>query len=117
MTSEIIINDMEFFAYHGFYPEEQKIGCKYSVDLILSLPLDTPGNSDNLNHTINYEEVYLIIKHEMEINSKLIEHVAKRIITALHDKYTILEHIDLHLYKYNPPLGGQVGRVGIHLKD
>lgn len=114
-TSEILIEDMEFFAYHGFYPEENRIGCKYTVDLRLSLPLNEPGESDNLAHTVNYEEVYNLIRKEMEVNSKLIEHVAQRIMSALQTRYPQLQHIDLHLYKYNPPLGGQVGRVGIHL--
>lgn len=108
---------MEFFAYHGFYPEENRIGCKYTVDLRLTLPLDEPGKSDNLAHTVNYEEVYILIRKEMEVNSKLIEHVAQRIMSALQATYPQLQHIDLHLYKYNPPLGGQVGRVGIHLES
>ena len=82
-TSEILIEGMEFFAYHGFYPEENRIGCKYSVDLRLTLPLDEPGATDNLAHTVNYEEVYTLVRKEMEIQSKLIEHVAQRIISAL----------------------------------
>ena len=114
-TSEILIEGMEFFAYHGFYPEENRIGCKYSVDLHLTLPLDEPGTTDNLAHTVNYEEVYTLVRKEMDIQSKLIEHVAQRIMSALQTTYPQLTYIDLHLYKYNPPLGGQVHRVGIHL--
>ncbi len=116
-TSEILVEGMEFFAYHGFYHEEELIGCKYTVDLRLTLPLDEPGTSDNLAHTVNYEEVYTLVRKEMEINSKLIEHVAQRIMSALWARYPQLQHIDLNLYKYNPPLGGQVGRVGIHLYE
>ena len=117
ITSEILIESMEFFAYHGFYPEENRIGCKYTVDLRLTLPLDEPGTTDNLAHTVNYEEVYILVRKEMEIESKLIEHVAQRIMSALWSKYPQLQHIDLNLYKYNPPLGGQVHRVGIHLSQ
>lgn len=117
MLSEIKINDMEFFSYHGFYPEEQKIGCKYTVDLVLTVPLDEPCHSDRLDTTINYEEVYTLVRHEMDHPSKLIENVAGRIITAIKGRYPQIEHIDIQLYKYNPPLGGQVGRVGIHLYE
>jgi dihydroneopterin aldolase len=117
ITSEILIEGMEFFAYHGFYPEENRIGCKYTIDLRLTLPLDEPGTTDNLIHTINYEEVFILVRREMEIESKLIEHVAQRIMSALWAKYPQLQHIDLNLYKYNPPLGGQVHRVGIHLYE
>ncbi len=115
MFSEILIEQMEFHSYHGFYPEENRIGCRYTVDLKLRLPLETPGASDLLNDTVNYEEVYKLVRHEMDIPSKLIEHVAQRIITSLQNRYPQLQSIDLNLYKYNPPLGGQVGRVGIHL--
>lgn len=117
MLSEIIINDMEFFSYHGFYPEEQKIGCKYTIDLILKLSLDEPCKSDKLDTTVNYEDVYTLVRHEMNYPSKLIENVASRIITTLKERYTQIEHIDIKLYKYNPSLGGQVGRVGIHLYE
>ena len=54
MISEILIDNMEFFAYHGFYPEEQKIGCKYTVSLRLITDLSNAGSTDNLNNTINY---------------------------------------------------------------
>lgn len=115
MLSEILIDDMEFFAYHGFYPEEQKIGCKYSVSLRITTSLAQPGQTDDLNHTINYENVYTLVREIMETPSKLIEHVAQRIMNTLIQHYPVIEHLDVTLYKYNPPLGGQVNRVGIHL--
>lgn len=117
MISEILIDNMEFFAYHGFYPEEQKIGCKYTVSLRLITDLSNAGSTDNLNNTINYEEVFNLVKTEMNIKSKLIEHVAARIVKSLKARYKMLEHVDLYLYKYNPPLGGQTEKVGIHLYE
>ena len=61
---------MEFHAFHGFYPEEQIIGCKYSVDLELTLDATHAALNDELQGTINYEIVYKIVRREMEINSK-----------------------------------------------
>ena len=55
MISEILIDNMEFFAFHGFYPEEQRVGCKYTVSLKLITDLSSAGNTDDLNTTINYE--------------------------------------------------------------
>lgn len=114
-TSEIIIDDMVFYAYHGYYQEEQRIGCKYTVSLRITTPLDIAGKSDCLSQTINYEDVFVEIQKIMDVPSKLIENVAQRIIDNLFSKFPSIEHLDLTLYKYNPPLGGQVGRVGIHL--
>lgn len=113
--NEILVEGMEFHAYHGFYPEEQKIGCRYTVDLRITTPLATPGKTDSLADTINYEEVYIIVRDVMSTPSQLIEHVAQRIIDAVKSRYPQITHLDLTLYKYNPPLGGPVERVGIHL--
>lgn len=115
MISEILIEDMTFFAYHGFYPEERKIGCKYSVSLRITVPLAKPGTTDDLNHTVNYENVYRLVHEVMTTPSRLIEHVTQRIMDTLMQHYPMIEHLDVTLYKYNPPLGGQVNRVGIHM--
>ena len=115
MQSVIIIEEMEFFANHGFYPEEQLIGCKYSVDLKLYTDIAIAAANDELENTINYEIVYKITRKEMDITSKLIENVAFRIAKALKDKFKQLTKVELTLYKYNPPLGGKLNRVGINL--
>ena len=115
MSSKILVEGMEFFAYHGFYPEEQLVGCKYSVDLILTTDVSHAALTDELDGTINYEVVYKIVRREMEQNSKLIEHVAKRIILALRAAFPLLEEVEITLYKYNPPLGGKLNRVAIQM--
>lgn len=111
---EILIEGMEFYAYHGFYAEENKIGARYTVDLRLTVP-DASGSTDLLSTTVNYEQVYALVSREMARPSKLIEHVATRIINALQASFPAITHTDLTLYKYNPPLGGKLNRVGIHL--
>ena len=116
MKTEIVINDMEFFAYHGFYPVEQEVGCRYTVDLTMRLKTDAL-ESDRLSDTLNYEEVYRAVREEMEKPSKLIEHVAKRILERLRGDFPIIEGMTLQLYKHNPPLGGQVGKVSVRLTD
>lgn len=115
MESEIILQGMEFFAYHGFYPEEQNIGCKYTVDLTISLNT-TATQTDQLTDTLNYEEVYSAVNDEMKKNSKLIEHVAQRIVERLKRDFPIINHITILLTKHNPPLGGEVKKVSIRLK-
>ena len=57
---------MNFFAYHGVYPDEKKNGQNFIVDLELYTDLSTAGKSDNLKHTIDYSNVYEIIKQIME---------------------------------------------------
>lgn len=105
---KILLEGLEFYAYHGCFTEEQKIGCKYSIDIELNLNLDQAAATDNLSDTVNYSEVYKIVKQEMEKPSKLIEHVAGRIAKNLLSGFEKLDKIVLKISKINPPMGGQV---------
>ncbi len=106
---------MEFRSFHGFYAEEQMIGNTFIVDLTLTLSQNNAENTDDLSHTINYEQVYKIVKREMEITSKLLEHVAHRIKSAIKIEFPTLLEIEITLKKMNPPLGGKVNFVAIKL--
>ncbi|MCD4772042.1 MAG: dihydroneopterin aldolase, partial [Bacteroidales bacterium] len=73
--SQISLNGMKFFAYHGCFEEEQVIGTNFIVDLEIETDTSKSEETDELSDTINYQEVYLLVKKEMEQNSKLLEHV------------------------------------------
>ncbi len=51
---KIILSRMVFYGYHGVFPEENKLGQQFFVDVELSLSLVQAGISDNLDHTVNY---------------------------------------------------------------
>ena len=112
---EILIEGMEFHAFHGLYPEENRIGTKYTVDLKLTVD-DNCGADDNIDSTVNYEQVYKIVDREMRHNSKLIEHLAHRILNVIHADLPFILHSEITLYKYKVPLGGKLNRVGVKLK-
>ena len=113
MTSQISIEQMEFYAFHGFYAEERKVGTRYLVDLIMDVDFEKAGHTDQLNDTINYELVYNVVRAEMEIPSQLIEHVAYRIKNALTEQFPEIQKLTLKVTKLNPPLGGKVGSVSV----
>lgn len=111
----INLENMEFYAYHGCFQEERVVGTKYVISVSLAVDIQQAMASDNLHDTINYQEVYSIIKEEMEIPSNLIEHVAGRIVSSIKKQCPTIEKVNLRLSKYNPPLGGQVEKVTIEL--
>ena len=81
---------MNFFAYHGVYPDEKKNGQNFIVDLELYTDLSTAGKSDNLKHTIDYSNVYEIIKQIMETSSKnLLESLCEEISKTLLESFKI----------------------------
>lgn len=111
----ISLTGMEFFAYHGCNPEEQKKGNKFNVDLEFFTSTDEAEKNDDLTKTVDYQKIYEVVKQEMDIKSKLLENVAHRILTAVFEKYPALGSAKIVVSKLNPPLGGNVGKVSVTL--
>ena len=114
--STISIEQMEFYAYHGCFKEEQIIGTRFLVDLYLETDTDKAEKSDDLSDTVNYQEVYLLVKKEMEIKSKLLEHVGRRILDAIKNTYPEVNSAELKISKMNPPLGGKMNNVSLKMQ-
>ncbi len=113
----ITIEGMEFYAYHGHFAEEQLIGTWFTVDLFLTTETSKAEISDNLHDTVNYLEVYRVVKREMEINSKLLEHIGRRIIRAVMENFPAVTHARIKVKKMNPPLGGKIDFVSLSLES
>ncbi len=114
--SVISIEGMEFFAYHGCFKEEQVIGTKFRCDLFLEVDTTKAEQTDNLHDTVNYQEVFQVLKAEMEVKSKLLEHVGRRILESVKTKFPQVKHARLKIRKLNPPLDGKVDFVSIELE-
>lgn len=111
----IRIEDMEFYAFHGHYQEEQIVGNHFLVDVTIDTDTAKAGESDDLKDTINYQKAYLIVKREMEIKSHLLEHIAKRILDALYSELSGIEKATIRISKMNPVMGGRIGRVSVEI--
>lgn len=117
MESYILLENVELFAYHGVIPQERLVGNVFRVDLKIKADVGKAAESDDLENTVNYAEVYDIIKSEMAIPSKLIEHVAKRIIKSIKKKYPQVETVEIKLSKRNPPIEAQIEYASVILID
>lgn len=117
MKSYIQLDNLVFYAYHGVLPQETVVGNTFIVNLKIRVDFMEACISDDLSHTISYADVYHIIKREIDIPSKLLEHVAYRILKAIRSEYSQIEEIELKLSKRNPPIGGQMDYASIILID
>lgn len=117
MISHIELNTMKFYAYHGVAPQERRVGNTFLVDLELTAPLEKAVENDCLEDTINYAEVYAVVKQEMDIPSKLLEHVGGRILKALKARFPSLQGLKLKVTKLNPPFGGDVLSAAVRLEE
>jgi dihydroneopterin aldolase len=103
----VALNGAEFFAYHGFYPEEQKLGNCFIVDMEVEFTPTGNINEDDLANTVNYEQLYDIACEEMKTPKKLIETVAEAIINKIKKQYTFADRIEVNIKKLNPLVGAK----------
>lgn len=112
---KIEISDIRLFASHGCLKEESIIGSDYSVDLSVWGDLSKAAGTDNLADTIDYVHLHNIVKEEMQIPSKLLEHVSSRIINRAFKEIKAIEEVCISVAKINPPIGGDVASVKVVL--
>lgn len=111
---KIIIEEMEFYAFHGHYQEEQIVGNRFLVDLELEADLGPAAGSDQLSDAVNYQRAYQLIKKEMRRKkSNLLENIAKRILDALYEEMEGIQKATVKIRKMHPPMGGSIKSVGV----
>lgn len=109
----IQIENMEFYSFHGHFKEERIVGNKFLVNLTIETDMKAPAESDNLKDAVNYQRAYEIVKQEMETKSYLLEHIAGRILDALHAEMQGIQKVTVKVSKLNPPMGGKIGSVSV----
>ncbi len=113
----IALEGMEFFSYHGYYDEEQKIGNKYAIDVSIETDLQKAAQTDKIRETINYEEIYRIVASVMHQRHRLLEHVAYKIINEVRVKFLDVHHVKVVVSKFNPPIGGVCAKARVEISD
>ena len=114
--STIFVNDIQLHAYHGVMPQEQLTGNDYLVSVSAQYPIDKAITTDDVQHTLNYAMEYDIVKEEMGISSKLVEHVAGRIAQHLMKQFADISAVKVRITKLNPPMGAQCAGAGVEVE-
>lgn len=105
----IALEGMKFRAHHGVHAHEKTMGNDFEIDLYIKLDYERAAMSDNIHHTIDYEEYYRIVCEVMQRQQyNLLEHINYQIIEAIHDKFKTVEWIKVQTRKLHPPVGGEV---------
>jgi len=114
-SCHILLKNVLFFAHHGVAPQETVTGNEFYIDLRLKTDFKHAAVTDELDDTISYADIYAILKQEMEIPSKLLEHVCGRIATRLFQEFPGIEEIEIKLSKRNPPMGADIDSAGVEM--
>ena len=113
MESQIAIEGIQCYAYHGCMEEEGIIGRHFSIDVYVNADVSKSFESDALEDTIDYEKVCTLVRSEMAVRSKLIEHAGSRIVKAIERAFHSLQKITVRVIKYNPPVKGQTHSTSV----
>mgnify|MGYP000846200506 CR=1 FL=1 len=115
MADKLILKNMIFYGYHGVYAAEKELGQRIEVDVEMELALHAAGANDDLETTINYAEVYSLIKGLVEEKDfNLIEALAHAIAEAILSTYS-LEGVTVRVRKPNPPVGGVMDYFAVEI--
>jgi len=113
---QIYLESIRTYSHHGCMKEETVIGSEYRVDLWVDADLTVASSSDDLKDTPDYVVLHQIVVEEMKVPSRLLEHVAQRIIDRIKSSVAGFERIRVRVSKINPPIGGDVQSVSVLLE-
>lgn len=113
--SYICLRGLRFHAYHGVMAQERRVGNDYEVDVRLHVDVEKAMVSDDVADTVNYAEVFQVVRRQMARPGALLEHVAGRIAQALLDQWPQVADVTIVLTKRNPPMGADCQGAGVEL--
>ncbi|HAR38375.1 MAG: dihydroneopterin aldolase [Bacteroidetes bacterium GWD2_45_23] len=115
MKTTIELTNMQFYAYHGVLPQERETGNVFVVNMTLDADITAACASDEVADTINYADVFELVRTEMQQPSKLLEHLAGRIIKRLTSAFPQISYARVSVAKMHPPVNGEMEKAAIVL--
>lgn len=113
---KIYVNQMDFYGYHGVFPEETKLGQRFVVDVIVEADLKKAGYSDQLTDSINYGEIFEVVQSIVEGKPfKLLEAIAEKITAELLTRFSTIQTCTVKVIKPNPPIPGKYQSVAVEI--
>ena len=116
MTVTITLEKMKFYASHGVTAEERTIGGVYLADI--SYTIDTNAvETDRIEDTINYSELFDLVQDEMKKSSSLIEHIAGRILKVIKARFPHIKSLVVKISKLHPPVNGEMTSASVTIQS
>lgn len=113
---EIRIVDLEVFANHGVFPEENALGQKFIVNLVLRGDFSAACKSDVLDDSVDYGAVCHLVDATLCASTfKLIERAAQAVADAVLDRFPLVQEIDIELKKPWAPIGLPVAYASVKI--
>lgn len=113
---KIYVSGMQFYGYHGVFPEETKLGQRFAVDIAVSIDLKRAGETDELEYSVNYAELYQVCREIVEGKPfKLVEAVAEKIAGSILMAFPLISEVTVKVIKPDPPIPGHYQSVAVEI--
>ncbi len=113
----ITLHNAVFYAYHGALTDEQTLGGKFEVDVELHCDLTAAKETDDLKRTVNYEQVYVLMKKIVtEKKYYLIEALAHSIGQGILQGFPLVERANVRVRKPGAPIHGVVDTIEVQIE-
>ena len=113
MSDRIVLSGMEFHAFHGVFPEEARLGARFSIDVELYLPI---GAQDSLEGTIDYSRVHSYVQETVTgTRFQVIEALAATLAAGLLEEQALAQSVTVRVHKPHAPLPGVVRDVFVEV--
>jgi len=107
------LNDLRFNSFHGIHKEEKILGNDYVIDAAVEFH-DPLHVINSINDTINYVDLYNIIRERMSVPTPLLETVVMEIGNEIHIQFPQIRSINISIKKMYPPIEGIQGTAGVN---
>lgn len=117
LSSSIELKNLRFHAGHGVSTLEQRVGCTFRVNVHLDFSIKASAlETDQLEGTLNYAELFKVIQREFMPTTQLIEHAAWRVAKSLLKEFDCIDTVDIEVEKLNPPISADCESASVKLK-
>jgi 7,8-dihydroneopterin aldolase/epimerase/oxygenase len=108
----IHLHQIQFFAYHGLYPQEKTEGNNFELDAAIDVET---GNVATIADTVDYSTIYQLIAHRMQTPTELLETLLQDLAAAIGSIDARIRCVKLSIKKMKPPIQGFNGQTGVSL--
>lgn len=117
MKTVLFIDNLEVFANHGLFEEENKLGQKFIFDIECELNYKKAMFSDEMTDSISYADIAEVVVKTATTNTfNLLERLAGEILKNIFTEFPQIENINLKINKPGAPIKYHFEKCGVEVK-
>ena len=117
MRTVLFIDNLEVFANHGLFEEENKLGQKFIFDIECELNYKKAMFSDEMTDSISYADIVEVVVKTATTNTfNLLERLAGEILKNIFTEFSQIENINLKINKPGAPIKYHFEKCGVEVK-